>query len=66
MYRIICGMRSIAEWLERLIANAKVVKVMGSIPKSSDTVESGELCLNKYFLKKFKNPTLKVLTDHSN
>ncbi len=38
----ICRMRSIAEWLERLIANAKVVTVMGSIPKSSDTVESEE------------------------
>jgi len=33
-------MRSIAEWLERLIANAVVTTVLGSIPASSDTVES--------------------------
>jgi hypothetical protein len=29
-----------AEWLERLTANAKVSTVLGSIPASSDTVES--------------------------
>jgi hypothetical protein len=33
-------MRSIAEWLERLIANAVVTTVLGSIPASSETVES--------------------------
>jgi hypothetical protein len=34
-------MRSIAEWLERLAVNAKVATVLGgSIPASSDTVES--------------------------
>ncbi len=33
-------MRSIAEWLERLTANAVVATVLGSIPATSDTVES--------------------------
>jgi hypothetical protein len=39
-----CGFVSItyylAEWLERLTANAVVATVLGSIPASSDTVES--------------------------
>jgi hypothetical protein len=30
----------LAEWLERMTANAKVATVLGSIPASSDTVES--------------------------
>ncbi len=30
----------LAQWLERLTANAKVATVLGSIPASSDTVES--------------------------
>ncbi len=30
----------LAEWLERLTVNAVVVSVLGSIPESSDTVES--------------------------
>ncbi len=30
----------LAEWLERLTANAKYATVLGSIPASSDTVES--------------------------
>ncbi len=30
----------VAEWLERLSANAEVATVLGSIPASSDTVES--------------------------
>ena len=33
-------MRSIAKWLERLTANDVVATVLGSIPASSDTVES--------------------------
>jgi hypothetical protein len=32
--------RDLAEWLERLTANAVVATVLGSIPASSDTVES--------------------------
>jgi hypothetical protein len=36
-----CG-RDLAEWLERLAANARVVTVLGSIPTSSDTVQSQE------------------------
>ncbi len=42
----------LAEWLERLTANAEVATVQGSIPASSDTVESrraaDEAVLNKY------------------
>jgi hypothetical protein len=34
------GGRDLAEWLERLTANAEVSTVLGSIPASSDTVES--------------------------
>ncbi len=34
-----CGW-DLAEWLERLTANAVVGTVLGSIPASSDTVES--------------------------
>ncbi len=30
----------VAEWLERLTVNAVVATVLGSIPASSDTVES--------------------------
>jgi hypothetical protein len=33
-------MRHLAGWLERLAVNAKVATVLGSIPASSDTVES--------------------------
>ncbi len=32
--------KNLAEWLERLTANAVVTTVLGSIPASSDTVES--------------------------
>jgi hypothetical protein len=31
---------NVAEWLEHLTANAEVATVLGSIPASSDTVES--------------------------
>ncbi len=31
---------SLAEWLERLTANAAIAIVLGSIPATSDTVES--------------------------
>jgi hypothetical protein len=34
------GGRDLAEWLERLTANAVVATVLGSIPGSSDTVDS--------------------------
>ncbi len=33
-------MRSIAEWLQHLTVNAKVATVLGSLPASSDTMES--------------------------
>jgi hypothetical protein len=32
-------MYNVAQWLERLTANAKVATVLDSIPASSDTVE---------------------------
>jgi hypothetical protein len=32
--------KDLAEWFKRLSANANVKKVLGSIPVSSDTVES--------------------------
>ncbi len=35
-----CGWDDLAEWLERLTANAEVAIVLDSIPASSDTVES--------------------------
>jgi hypothetical protein len=37
---LLAGMRLNRERLERLIANAKVATVLGSIPASSDTVDS--------------------------
>jgi hypothetical protein len=40
------GLRDLAEWLERLTANAVVATVLGSIPASSDTV-ADEAVLNK-------------------
>ncbi len=30
----------LAEWVKRLVVNAKVTKILGSIPAFSDTVES--------------------------
>jgi hypothetical protein len=33
-------MRSSLQWLERLTANAEVASVLGSIPASSDAVET--------------------------
>jgi hypothetical protein len=48
--------------LERLTTNAKVVIVLGSIPASSDTVESegaaDEAVLNKVLSKRFKKSTV--------
>jgi hypothetical protein len=35
-------MRSYLPWLKRLVAIAKIATVLGSIPASSDTVESEE------------------------
>jgi hypothetical protein len=37
---LLAGMRYSREMLERLTANAMVATVLGSIPASSDTVES--------------------------
>ncbi len=48
----------LAEWLERLTANAVVATVLGSIPASSDTVESEgrqmKQCWISYIKEKFK------------
>ncbi len=53
-------MRSIAEFLERLAVNAKGATVMGSIPESSDTVESEGRQMKQCWIKK-KNPKIPVL-----
>ncbi len=56
-------MSSIADWLERLVANAKVTTVLGSIPASSDTVESEgpqmKQCWVKYMKRKSRKPCKK-------
>jgi hypothetical protein len=49
----------LAEWLERLTANAEVATVQGSIPASSDTVES-EGRMKQCWTSTKKNPTLKI------
>ncbi len=41
----------LAEWLERLTANAEVVTVLGSIPASSDTVESAGRQMKQCWIK---------------
>ncbi len=52
----------LAEWLERLTVNAVVAIVLGSIPASSDTVESEgrqmKQCRISYIKKIQKNPIL--------
>jgi hypothetical protein len=52
----VCG-RDLAQWLERLTANAIVATVLGSIPTSSDTVESeaDEAVLNNVVVHKKVN-----------
>ncbi len=45
-----CGWDPV-KWLERLIANAKVATVLGSIPVSSYTVESEERQMKKSWIK---------------
>ncbi len=45
-----CGW-DLAEWLKRLTANAKVAFVLGSIPASSDTVESEGWQMNQCWIK---------------
>ncbi len=54
-----CGWH-LAEWLERLTANAKVATFLGSIPASSDTGEiegrQTKQCWWKYFQNSPKNP----------
>ncbi len=60
----------LAEWLERLTANAVVATVLGSIPASSDTVESEgrqmKQCWISYIKKKKnpKNPRFKRLCQY--
>jgi hypothetical protein len=52
----------LAEWLERLTATAVVATVMGSIPASSDTVESEgqqmKQCRISYIKNNFKKENL--------
>jgi hypothetical protein len=47
----------LAEWLERLTANAEVATVLGATPASSDTVESEGRQI-KYIKLKKKYPCL--------
>ncbi len=46
-----CGW-DLAMWLERLIVTAEIVTVLGSIPVSSDTVESEQQQMNQCWLNK--------------
>jgi hypothetical protein len=41
---------NLAKWLERLAVNAKVATVLGSIPASSDTVESEGRQMKQYWI----------------
>jgi hypothetical protein len=49
----------VAEWLERLAANAKFATVLGSIPASSDTVESAGRQLKQMKKKDRKNASVR-------
>jgi hypothetical protein len=52
----------LAEWLERLTANAKVPTVLGSIPASLDTVESKGWQMKRVeYLKNAKRCTFKTV-----
>ncbi len=56
----------LAEWLERLSANAKDATVLGSIPASSDTVDcegADEASLNNLKRKKFQLKTKLSMTN---
>jgi hypothetical protein len=55
-------MRSIAEWLELLTANAEVATALGSIPVSSDTVESEGRQMKQWRIQYIeKNPNIIVI-----
>jgi hypothetical protein len=43
--RLLCGL-DLTEWLDRLAVNAEVATVLGSIPASSDIVESEGRLMN--------------------
>jgi hypothetical protein len=45
------GGGDLAEWFERLTAKSDVATVLGSIPASSDTVESEERQMKQYIKK---------------
>ncbi len=53
----------LAEWLKRLSANAKVATVLGSIPASSDTVDSeGRQTKHRWINYRAKNSPWKKLS----
>ncbi len=59
--------RDLAEWLERLTAKAVVATVLGSIPASSDTVESegrADEAVLKIVHKKIKNKKIPIKKKH--
>ncbi len=61
--------RDLAKWLERLTVDAKVAIVLGSIPASSDTVESEgrqkKQCWITYITRKPKNSPVKKIGSFS-
>ncbi len=48
----------LAEWLKHLTANAKVATVLGSIPASSDTVESERQKMKQCWIQHIKTPKM--------
>jgi hypothetical protein len=55
----------LAKWFERLIDSAKVAKVLGSIPASTDTVEYEGRQMNKILSKNNNKKTWKKnLNEH--
>jgi hypothetical protein len=53
-----CG-RDLAEWLERLTVDENFATFLGSIPASSDTVESERAAYQALLNKAIKNPLKK-------
>jgi hypothetical protein len=60
MSDVACGW-DVAEWLECLTASAEVATVMGSIPASSDTVESERRQMKQCWISYIKNRLLKFV-----
>jgi hypothetical protein len=50
-WRISTSVWDLAEWLERLTVNAEVATVLGSVPASSETVESEGWQMKQWWIK---------------